>query len=209
MWRDAIAIIIIITIIVSSSSSSSADSSTALPHCRIAALQQHHQQPQHGGCGPEADGSGVGRRRTGWPRPGYKSGNCCADFPRDITEDFTVGTPPNRSVSARIKCSGWLFPLRGPCLSAERFLWEIAPLPRHGGHDGNKWLADMYVLDTSVSSGQQDNLYENLKWQKANTSGSPPAARACDGLGGTSNVVWLAISFAIWGGTFVVNVIPG
>ena len=38
----------------------------------------------------------------------------------------------------------------------------------HGGHDGNKWLADMYVLDTTVA---QDSMYDKLKWQKANTSG--------------------------------------
>eukprot|EP00392_Amoebophrya_sp_AT5.2_P017105 g17421.t1 len=44
----------------------------------------------------------------------------------------------------------------------------------HGGHDGNKWLADMYVLDTNV-----DGMYEKLKWKQANTSGNPPAARAC------------------------------
>ena len=45
-----------------------------------------------------------------------------------------------------------------------------------------------YVLDTSLANnpanfgpdgGVGHNAYEKLKWQKANTSGTPPAARAC------------------------------
>lgn len=44
-----------------------------------------------------------------------------------------------------------------------------------------------YVLDTSMANdskytgdgGIGHNAYEKLRWQKANTSGTPPAARAC------------------------------
>jgi len=46
----------------------------------------------------------------------------------------------------------------------------------HGGHDGNKWVADMYILDTtSAASGS----YDALSWVRAQTSGTPPSARAC------------------------------
>mmetsp|Transcript_74769 Transcript_74769/g.139590 ORF Transcript_74769/g.139590 Transcript_74769/m.139590 type:complete len:512 (+) Transcript_74769:72-1607(+) len=46
----------------------------------------------------------------------------------------------------------------------------------HGGHDGNKWVADMHILDTTfVTSGS----YEKAAWHKAQTSGTPPLARAC------------------------------
>lgn len=44
----------------------------------------------------------------------------------------------------------------------------------HGGHDGSKWLADMYILETAgafVGSEASAVNYEKLKWQKANTSG--------------------------------------
>eukprot|EP00743_Colponemidia_sp_Colp-15_P006964 GILK01007515.1.p1 GENE.GILK01007515.1~~GILK01007515.1.p1 ORF type:complete len:519 (+),score=68.21 GILK01007515.1:65-1558(+) len=38
----------------------------------------------------------------------------------------------------------------------------------HGGHDGSKWLADLYILDTVA-----------LAWTKPNVSGQSPSARAC------------------------------
>lgn len=38
----------------------------------------------------------------------------------------------------------------------------------HGGHDGNRWLADMYVLDT-----------ERWEWSIPEVAGTPPSPRAC------------------------------
>mmetsp|Transcript_5359 Transcript_5359/g.16717 ORF Transcript_5359/g.16717 Transcript_5359/m.16717 type:complete len:526 (-) Transcript_5359:145-1722(-) len=46
----------------------------------------------------------------------------------------------------------------------------------HGGHDGNKWVADMHILDTSSAAS---GSYGGLTWHKAQTSGTPPSARAC------------------------------
>lgn len=46
----------------------------------------------------------------------------------------------------------------------------------HGGHDGNKWVTDMHILDTSAGLA---GLHEGLTWHKAQTSGTPPSARAC------------------------------
>mmetsp|Transcript_88738 Transcript_88738/g.185549 ORF Transcript_88738/g.185549 Transcript_88738/m.185549 type:complete len:522 (-) Transcript_88738:66-1631(-) len=46
----------------------------------------------------------------------------------------------------------------------------------HGGHDGSKWVADMHILDTSAAN---NGSYEGLTWHKAQTSGTPPSARAC------------------------------
>jgi len=46
----------------------------------------------------------------------------------------------------------------------------------HGGHDGNKWVADMYILDTSSAAS---GSYDTLSWVRAQTSGTPPSARAC------------------------------
>ena len=38
----------------------------------------------------------------------------------------------------------------------------------HGGHDGNSWLDDLYVLNTS-----------SLVWNKPKVGGQKPSARAC------------------------------
>jgi len=46
----------------------------------------------------------------------------------------------------------------------------------HGGHDGNKWVADMHILDTSSAS---TGCYNGLTWSKGQTSGVSPPARAC------------------------------
>lgn len=47
----------------------------------------------------------------------------------------------------------------------------------HGGHDGNKWVADMHILETSPPAATAP--HEGLVWHKAPTSGTPPSARAC------------------------------
>ncbi len=38
----------------------------------------------------------------------------------------------------------------------------------HGGHDGGRWLPDLWCLDT-----------EHMQWSQPSVSGAPPSARAC------------------------------
>lgn len=51
-----------------------------------------------------------------------------------------------------------------------------------------------------------DQMYDRLKWQKANTSGTPPAARACHTL---TRLGWKLYMFGGYDGTKCFNDIDG
>ena len=63
----------------------------------------------------------------------------------------------------------------------------------HGGHDGDRWLSDMFVLDASILAVEpfDPSKLTQMTWQRLEPSGFVPMSRACHSLSRVGRKLYL------------------